>query len=71
MYIVLLLADNRLENQTIKRQPTNPCILCLEEERCLACIPCGHLITCIPCGQVYRSCPTCHAQIDAFVCIYN
>jgi hypothetical protein len=71
VYIVSLLVDSRPENQTTTMQLTNPCVLCSEEEKCLACIPCGHLITCIRCGQVFRLCPICHTQIDAFVRIYK
>jgi hypothetical protein len=50
--------------------PTNPCVLCLTEEKRLACIPCGHLATCVPCGHSLRSCPICRCGIDAFVRIY-
>ncbi|UJR15698.1 hypothetical protein I4U23_002632 [Adineta vaga] len=50
--------------------PSNPCVLCLEEERRLACMPCGHLATCVPCGHSLRSCPICRTAIDAFVRIY-
>jgi hypothetical protein len=50
--------------------PTNPCVLCLSEEKRLACIPCGHLATCVPCGHSLRSCPICRRGIDAFVRIY-
>src|SRR5437762_3460093 len=39
--------------------PSNPCVLCLTEEKRLACIPCGHLATCVPCGHSLRSCPIC------------
>ncbi|CAF1507974.1 unnamed protein product, partial [Rotaria sordida] len=46
---------------------SNPCVLCLEEEKRLACIPCGHLATCVPCGHSLRSCPICRTEIDAFV----
>ncbi|CAF4061314.1 unnamed protein product [Rotaria sordida] len=49
---------------------SNPCVLCLEEEKRLACIPCGHLATCVPCGHSLRSCPICRTEIDAFVRIY-
>jgi hypothetical protein len=50
--------------------PTNPCVLCLSEEKRLACIPCGHLATCVPCGHSLRSCPICRCEIDAFVRVY-
>ena len=50
--------------------PTNPCVLCLTEEKRLACIPCGHLATCVSCGHSLRSCPICRREIDAFVRIY-
>jgi hypothetical protein len=50
--------------------PSNPCVLCLTEEKRLACIPCGHLATCVPCGHSLRSCPICRREIEAFVRIY-
>jgi len=50
--------------------PSNPCVLCLTEEKRLACIPCGHLATCVPCGHSLRSCPMCRREIEAFVRIY-
>ncbi len=50
--------------------PSNPCVLCLTEEKRLACIPCGHLATCVPCGESLRSCPICRRAIEAFVRIY-
>lgn len=50
--------------------PSNPCVLCLMEEKRLACIPCGHLATCVPCGHSLRSCPICRKEIEAFVRIY-
>ncbi|CAF1508661.1 unnamed protein product [Adineta steineri] len=50
--------------------PSNPCVLCLTEEKRLACIPCGHLATCVPCGHSLRSCPICQREIEAFVRIY-
>jgi hypothetical protein len=70
-YIVYILEDFPSKNQTEEdARPTNPCVLCLEEEKRLACIPCGHLATCVPCGYFLRSCPICHQQIEAFVRIY-
>jgi hypothetical protein len=69
--------DNKLEKGNVSGQkeaknssPTNPCVLCLEEEKQLACIPCGHLATCVPCGHSLRSCPLCRRSIDAFMRIY-
>ncbi len=58
------------QNQTNDSSPTNPCVLCLTEEKRLACIPCGHLATCVPCGHSLRSCPICRREIEAFVRIY-
>ncbi|UJR15697.1 hypothetical protein I4U23_002631 [Adineta vaga] len=51
-------------------QPSNPCVLCLTEEKKLACIPCGHLATCVSCGHSLRVCPVCRREIEAFVRIY-
>jgi len=59
-----------LKNQDNDSSPTNPCVLCLTEEKRLACIPCGHLATCVPCGHSLRSCPICRREIEAFVRIY-
>ena len=50
--------------------PSNPCVLCLTEEKRLACIPCGHFATCVACGHSLRSCPLCRREIEAFVRIY-
>jgi hypothetical protein len=61
---------NAVGSQVASSSPTNPCVLCLEEEKRLACIPCGHLATCVPCGHSLRSCPICRREIDAFVRIY-
>ncbi|CAF1098546.1 unnamed protein product [Rotaria sordida] len=49
---------------------SNPCVLCLTEEKRLACIPCGHMATCVACGHSLRSCPICRREIEAFVRIY-
>ncbi len=57
-------------DQTNNSTPSNPCVLCLTEEKRLACIPCGHLATCVPCGHSLRSCPICRREIEAFVRIY-
>lgn len=57
-------------NQTSDSSASNPCVLCLTEEKRLACIPCGHLATCVPCGHSLRSCPICRREIEAFVRIY-
>jgi len=61
---------NAVRSQGDSSSPTNPCVLCLEEEKRLACMPCGHLATCVPCGHSLRSCPICRRSIDAFVRIY-
>jgi hypothetical protein len=58
------------QNQSNDSTPSNPCVLCLTEEKRLACIPCGHLATCVPCGHALRSCPICRREIEAFVRIY-
>lgn len=63
--------DSNLENQTDSSSPTNPCVLCLSEEKRLACIPCGHLATCVPCGHSLRLCPICRREIEAFVRIFT
>jgi hypothetical protein len=65
------LEENTAQNHTDDASPSNPCVLCLSEEKRLACIPCGHLATCVPCGHSLRSCPICRRQIDAFVRIYT
>ncbi|CAF4771895.1 unnamed protein product [Rotaria sp. Silwood2] len=49
---------------------SNPCALCLTEEKQLACIPCGHMVTCVACGHSLRLCPICRREINAFVRIY-
>ncbi len=49
---------------------SNPCVLCLTEEKRLACIPCGHLATCVPCGDSLQACPICRRKIDAFIRVY-
>ncbi|CAF4639254.1 unnamed protein product, partial [Rotaria sp. Silwood2] len=49
---------------------TNPCALCMCEEKQIACIPCGHFATCVSCGHSLRSCPICRRDIEAFVRIY-
>ena len=58
------------QEQSTAATPSNPCVLCLTEEKRLACIPCGHLATCVPCGHSLRSCPICRREIEAFVRIY-
>jgi hypothetical protein len=58
------------QEQSATAAPSNPCVLCLTEEKRLACIPCGHLATCVPCGHSLRSCPICRREIEAFVRIY-
>ena len=58
------------QDQSTNSTPSNPCVLCLTEEKRLACIPCGHLATCVPCGHSLRSCPICRREIEAFVRIY-
>jgi hypothetical protein len=58
------------QNQSDDSNPSNPCVLCLTEEKRVACIPCGHLATCVPCGHSLRSCPICRREIQTFVRIY-
>lgn len=58
------------QDNSANATPSNPCVLCLTEEKRLACIPCGHLATCVPCGHSLRSCPMCRREIEAFVRIY-
>lgn len=50
--------------------PSNPCALCLTEEKCLAFVPCGHVAACVSCGHSVRSCPICRSEIKAFVRVY-
>ncbi|CAF1437880.1 unnamed protein product [Rotaria sp. Silwood1] len=57
-------------NTENSKSPSNPCALCLTEERKLACIPCGHLATCVPCGHSLRKCPLCRQNIKAYLRIY-
>jgi hypothetical protein len=64
------ISDTNDQKQMSDSSPTNPCVLCLTEEKRLACIPCGHLATCVPCGHSLRSCPICRREIEAFVRIY-
>jgi hypothetical protein len=58
--------------QSQKEDPvlSNPCVLCLMEEKRLACIPCGHFVACVPCGHSLRLCPLCRREIEGFVRIY-
>jgi hypothetical protein len=65
-----IIAATNDQDQSNNSVPSNPCVLCLTEEKRLACIPCGHLATCVPCAHSLRSCPICRRQIDAFVRIY-
>lgn len=62
---------NNDETKPDDLMPSNPCVLCLTEEKRLACIPCGHLATCVPCGPSLRSCPICRKEINAFVKVYT
>ncbi|CAF2402134.1 unnamed protein product [Rotaria sp. Silwood2] len=68
------ITGNECETETTKQRidaaPSNPCVLCLEEEKRIACMPCGHLATCVACGHSLRSCPICRQEIQAFVRIY-
>lgn len=67
-------SDNSVRNDRPEKMqtssPSNPCVLCLTEEKQVACIPCGHFISCVPCGHSLRTCPLCRAEITAFVRIY-
>jgi hypothetical protein len=58
------------QHQSTSTEASNPCVLCLTEEKRLACIPCGHLATCVPCGHSLQVCPICRRKIEAFVRIY-
>ncbi|CAF1172795.1 unnamed protein product [Adineta steineri] len=62
---------NTEQDQSVNSTSSNPCVLCLTEEKRLACIPCGHLGICVPCGYSLRSCPICRREIEAFVKIYT
>ncbi|CAF1498127.1 unnamed protein product, partial [Rotaria sordida] len=53
-------------NQSINVTPSNPCVLCLTEEKQLVCIPCGHMATCVACSHSLRSCPICHRQMETW-----
>ncbi|CAF3749475.1 unnamed protein product [Rotaria sp. Silwood1] len=46
-------------SQSTNSTSSNPCALCLTEEKQLACIPCGHMVTCVACGHSLRLCPIC------------
>lgn len=62
--------SNLDQNGKNSSPPSNPCALCLTEEKCLACVPCGHVATCVPCGHSLRLCPICRSEIKAFVRVY-
>jgi len=62
--------SNLDQNGKNSSSPSNPCALCLTEEKCLACVPCGHVATCVPCGHSLRLCPICRSEIKAFVRVY-
>ncbi|CAF4931089.1 unnamed protein product [Rotaria sp. Silwood2] len=57
-------------SQSTNSSLSNPCALCLTEEKQLACIPCGHMVTCVACGHSLRLCPICRREINAFARIY-
>ncbi|CAF3389411.1 unnamed protein product [Rotaria sp. Silwood1] len=57
-------------SQSTNSTLSNPCALCLTEEKQLACIPCGHMVTCVACGHSLRLCPICRREINAFARIY-
>ncbi|CAF1410540.1 unnamed protein product [Adineta ricciae] len=61
-----IISSSSEHDQSNSNTPSNPCVLCLTEEKRLACIPCGHLATCVPCGHSLRSCPMCRREIEAF-----
>jgi len=63
-------ASNPAQKDENSSPPSNPCALCLTEDKCLAAIPCGHVATCVPCGHSLRSCPICRSEIKAFVRVY-
>ena len=65
-----IISTSNDQDQSTSTGASNPCVLCLTEEKRLACIPCGHLATCVPCGHSLRSCPICRREIEAFVRIY-
>ncbi|CAF4059475.1 unnamed protein product [Rotaria magnacalcarata] len=60
---------NRAQTTDDRNQSTlsNPCVLCLTEEKRLVCIPCGHMAMCVACGHSSSSCPICETKIEAFV----
>ncbi|CAF1538318.1 unnamed protein product, partial [Rotaria sordida] len=53
-------------NRSTNSTSSNPCALCLTEEKQLACIPCGHMVTCVACGHSLHLCPICRREINAF-----
>ncbi|CAF2769311.1 unnamed protein product [Rotaria sp. Silwood2] len=57
-------------SQSTNSSLSNPCALCLTEEKQLACIPCGHMVTCVACGHSLSLCPICRREINAFARIY-
>ncbi|CAF2229061.1 unnamed protein product [Rotaria magnacalcarata] len=60
---------NRAQTTDDRKQSTlsNPCVLCLTEEKRFVCIPCGHMAMCVACGHSSSSCPICETEIEAFV----
>ncbi|CAF4088316.1 unnamed protein product [Rotaria magnacalcarata] len=60
---------NRAQTTDDRNQSTlsNPCVLCLTEEKRFVCIPCGHMAMCVACGHSSSSCPICETEIEAFV----
>ncbi|CAF0868577.1 unnamed protein product [Adineta ricciae] len=61
-------SDSTTKNVVPKK--SDPCVLCLTEEKCLAFMPCGHVATCVPCGHSLRSCPMCRTETKAFLRVY-
>ncbi|CAF2402146.1 unnamed protein product [Rotaria sp. Silwood2] len=68
------ITSNECEIETTKQRIdaalSNPCVLCLTEEKRIACMPCGHLVVCVSCSESLQSCPRCRQKIIAFVRIY-
>lgn len=58
--------ETKLTTNTV----TQPCVLCLTDERQVAFIPCGHYIACVPCGHSLRTCAVCRESITSFIRVY-
>ncbi|CAF1971298.1 unnamed protein product [Rotaria magnacalcarata] len=58
------------ETDRHKSAPSNPCILCLLQEKTITFIPCGRVGTCVPCSHCLRLCPICQRKIESIAQIH-